>query len=393
VVRVGHGGFLGQLYSPSSIPYTQRAMRVCLTSDLHLGMKFAGYPSIQSTLAEARFDCLKRIVTVASAEECDVVVIAGDLFERVGAARRDIQRAAETFEGFSGRLIAVMPGNHDYVAQGDPLWPVFKDSCPDAVLVLDQPRPYPLAHYDIDACLYPGPCSSKHAPANAIGWVRSAAKDAAVRHHIGIAHGSLEGFSPDMDGRYYPMTPEELLAAGVNLWLLGHTHVPFPTAPTSSDRIFCAGTPEPDGLDCKHEGGVWILDLDETHAVAARMVRTGAYRFRETEERIADAGDLERILSTYSDEESRRTVLRLRLEGRVSRETLAGIGPWATRLAQRVLHLDLRGDEVRERLTPELIDAEYPSGSFPHSLLTRLATDADLEGLEIAHELLRETRG
>jgi DNA repair protein SbcD/Mre11 len=368
-------------------------MRILLTSDLHLGMKFAGYPTIQSTLSEARFACLERIVAIANSEACEAVVIAGDLFERVGVARRDIQRVGAILEGFAGRLVAVLPGNHDYVAPGDGLWPTFKESCSDAVLVLDRARPYPLSHYDIDACLYPGPCTSKHAEANAIGWVRAETKDHAVRHHIGIAHGSLAGFSPDMDGRYYPMTPEELRDAGVDAWLLGHTHVAFPASPSPTDRIFCAGTPEPDGLDCTGEGGAWILDFDQTPAIRARMVRTGAYRFRDDAERITGSGDLERIEQAYLNDDARRTVLRLRLSGRVDRETLAGIGSFATRLAPRVLHLDLRSDEVREQLTAEGIDAEYPTGSFPHTLLSRLAAAEDLEALEIAHDLLRETRG
>jgi len=366
-------------------------MRLLLTSDLHLGMKFAGYPAIQSALTEARFTCLERIVAIAGAERCDVLVVAGDLFERVRAERRDIKRAADILAGFTGRVVAVMPGNHDYVAPGDTLWQDFASSCPDAVLVLDQARPYPLAHFDVDATLYPGPCTSKYADVNAIGWVSAASKDAAVRHHIGVAHGSLEGFSPDMDGRYYPMTPAELRDAGVHVWLLGHTHLPIPATPGPRDCIYCSGTPEPDGMDCAHDGGAWVLDLGEDNAAQARMVRTGAFRFRDVQTRISDERDLERIAQAYAGDEAPRTVLRLRLEGRVSRETLAGLGSFATRLRENLLHLDLRNDGVREQLTPALIDAEYPSGSFPHSLLSRLSSSGDAEALEIAHELLRET--
>jgi DNA repair protein SbcD/Mre11 len=368
-------------------------MRVFLTSDLHLGMKFARYPeTVQATLTEARFACLERMVGMAGAEGCDLLVIAGDLFERVAVARRDVQRAVDALAAFSGKLVALMPGNHDFIAPGDTLWPGIRDSAPDTVLLLDEPRPYPLAHYDMDACLYPGPCTAKHAATNAIGWVKPAPKSPGVRHHIGVAHGSLAGFSPDMDGQYYPMTSAELQGAGVGLWLLGHTHVPFPETPTSADRIFCAGTPEPDGLDSAHEGGAWILDVEETGSVAARRVRTGAYRFRDETRRIAEEADIATLAADFADEEARRTVLRLRLEGRVSREARAAVGELETRLAGSLLHLDLRTEGLRERLTPELIDAEYPAGSFPHALLTRLAASDDTDALEIAHDLLREVR-
>ncbi len=49
-------------------------------------------------------------------------------------------------------------------------------------------------------------------------------------------------------------------------------------------------------------------------------------------------------------------------------------------------------DELREEITRETIDREYPAGSFPHELLDRLDHDGDGEALEMAHELLQEMR-
>lgn len=367
-------------------------MRIFLTSDLHLGMKFAGYPEVQATLAEARFLCLERIVAAANEAHSDLMVVAGDLFEKVTMARRDVQRAAEMLRGFQGGLVAVMPGNHDYVAPDDELWPRFRDGCGDSILVLDEPRPYPLAHYDLDACLYPGPCTAKHSDANAIGWVRASRKDPGVRHHVGIAHGSLEGFSPDMEGRYYPMRSEELLDAGMHLWLLGHTHVRFPAKPGDRDMIFCAGTPEPDGFDCAHEGFVWSLELDDANAVSARAIRMGSLRFMDTRVQIKQPGDLEQLERALGIEEGKGTILRLRLAGRIPREAFASIPAMRARMAEKLLHFDLRAEELREEITPEAIDREYPAGSFPHTLLSFLAEKGDQEALSAASELLLEIR-
>jgi DNA repair protein SbcD/Mre11 len=373
-------------------------MRILLTSDLHLGMKFAGYPDAQAVLTEARFTCLERVVAAANDARADLLVVAGDLFERVNVPRRDVQRAAEALRGFSGRLAAVMPGNHDYIAPRDELWPRFRDSCGDAVLVMDEARPYPLAHYDLDACLYPGPCTAGHSAANAIGWVKEARKDHGVRHHIGVAHGSLEGFSPDMDERYYPMRRQELLEAGVRPWLLGHTHVRYPAAPGPGERIFNAGTPEPDGLDCTHEGYAWLLDLDDADAVSARALRTGSLRFAERTVRVRDAAGLERAFDVaglardLGGAEAGRTVLRLRLEGRVPAEVRASLGALQARMKETLLSLDLRAEELREEITVELIDREYPAGSFPHALLRRLSEAGDQDALEAAREILQEVR-
>ena len=73
---------------------------------------------------EARFDVLKRCADIANEETCDLFVVGGDLFDRVSVAKRDIQRAASILAEFQGRLVTVLPGNHDYITQRpDALYP------------------------------------------------------------------------------------------------------------------------------------------------------------------------------------------------------------------------------------------------------------------------------
>jgi exonuclease SbcD len=368
------------------------AMRIFLASDFHLGMKFAGYPDAQTELVEERFQCLQRVVRDAGERRSDLLVVAGDLFDRVSVARRDVQRAAETLRGFTGRLAAVLPGNHDFLSSGEDLWRTFRDASGGSVLVLEQARPYPLAHYDLDACLYPGPCTSKHSKRNAIGWVRGAPREPAGRFRIGVAHGSLEGVSPDFTGDYYPMTRAELGEAGLDLWLLGHTHVRFPEAPGRADRVFFPGTPEPDGFDCPQEGGAWFLDLGEDGGISAQPVRTGAFRFVDLDLVIRTAADLESLEKRFSGPEAKAVLARVRLSGRAPRELLVDVEQARGRMAGRLLHLDLRTDDLREEITAEAIDREFAEGSFPHALLRRLADAGDLEALEIAHGLIEESR-
>jgi DNA repair exonuclease SbcCD nuclease subunit len=356
-------------------------------------MKFAGYPeAARAALVEARFASLDRVVAAANEAGSELLVIAGDLFESVTVAQRDIVRAAKSLGAFRGRLTAVMPGNHDYISGDDKLWTRFRDAAGDSVLLLDSPRPYPLTGYDLDACLYPGPCTVKHSATNAIGWVRAAPRERAVRHHVGIAHGSLEGMSLDREGRYYPMRPQELLDSGVKPWLIGHTHLPFPKDPGPKDTMFCAGTPEPDGFDCTHEGSAWVLDLKDDGTVGARLRTTGELRFLDESRPVHSRADLERLERELPGPEPRRTLLRLRLTGRAPRETLAEIDAFRARLSTALLHLDFRIDQLREEITAEAIDREYPAGSFPHALLSELARDDDQEALQIAHDFLQELK-
>ena len=79
-------------------------LKILASADYHLGMKFAGYPSVQKQLAEARFLSLKRLVDTANESECALFLIAGDLFDRVSVSAKEVRRAAELLNGFQGRL-------------------------------------------------------------------------------------------------------------------------------------------------------------------------------------------------------------------------------------------------------------------------------------------------
>jgi DNA repair protein SbcD/Mre11 len=364
------------------------SLRILLTADLHLGMTFAGYAEAQPALVEARFTALEKVVAEANARKCDLLVVAGDLFEKVRPQEADIRRAADTIRGFNGRLAAVLPGNHDYLSPDDTLWPRFREAAGDTTLLLDQARPYPLDRFGMSACLYPGPCITKHSSQNAIGWVRGAPRDPSLLHHVGVAHGSLEGVSPDFNGDYYPMSRAHLEEAGLSLWLLGHTHARFPSAPGKLDRLFNPGTPAPDGFDCTHEGSAWAIELDDRNAVSAEPVSTGSIRFIEETVAVHGAGDLEKLEARFSGPAARNIVLKAHLEGRAPAEVISSLGDLHQRMAARLLFLSLKDDGLREEITRDSIDRDFPEGSFPHALLVRLAEEGDAEALALAHTLV-----
>ncbi len=368
-------------------------LRIFLTSDLHLGMKFAGYPEVQVELSEARFRALEKLVTLANQNTCGLFVIAGDLFDRVTVTKRDVIRAALLLKDFQGPLVAVLPGNHDFISQGQTdLWTPFKENAGDRVLVLEERKTYPLTHYDLEATLYAAPCGSKHSSENAIDWIREAPKERTVKNHIGVAHGSLEGFSPDFDERYYPMTSQELLACGMDLWLMGHTHIQYPSQPGQTDRIFYPGTPEPDGFDCQHEGKAWVLELSEDRTVTSLSLSTGHHRFLHDEVEIKNPGDLEALKKKYAAPEHRKTLLKMKLRGRIPREEYQLLSRVRRILEEQLFYLVWNDTEVREEITMEDIHHEFTEGSFPHTLLTDLSRSGDSEALQIAYELLQELR-
>lgn len=368
-------------------------MRIFLTSDVHLGMKFAGYPSVQEKLIEARFEALKRCVDISNAEECDLFVVGGDLFDRVTVAKRDVQRAVSILREFQGRLVVVLPGNHDFVTQRpDGLWATFRGFAGNNILVLETRDIYPLKVYDLDANLYAAPCHAKHSSENFIGWIKDCEKDNGVTFHIGIAHGSLEGLSPDFNKDYFPMTESELLSCGLDFWLMGHTHIPYPAHPGGKSKIFYPGTPEPDGFDCHHEGQGLIIEISPAKKIKPRFVSTGTYRFEHEVIELSNWDDVEQIINKYSDPNHENTLLKLKVKGRLSEDDYKKLHLIHSDLEKKLCYLDFESADVTLRITPDVIDRKFTEHSFPHRLLRQLAESHDFEALQIAYELIGETQ-
>lgn len=371
-------------------------MRIFHTSDLHIGLKFTrpGYPQeLQERLVKA-LETLVRMVDTANNEKCDLFVVAGDLFENPRVRKADIREAGRALKR-SESLVVILPGNHDYVQEeGDPLWPVFRDAIGDNHLLLRECRPYPLVAYGLNATLFPGVCTSRHSTENAIQWVKQAAEAAGPVIKIGIAHGSLDGVSPDFNDSYYPMTRQELDDVGVDLWLLGHTHVRYPDQGQGTDnRIFFPSCPEPDGFDCRHPGTAWIIDLGDDHAVSFCSVVTGAFRFHDLEVPVANEADTQKLQKQFAGMNRRKDLVKLKLIGRVPAEVYETRAEFLEELRNCVLYLEDDLSELLREIRQDDIDREFTEGSFPYRLLTELTVEQeDALALQMAYQLVKAAK-
>lgn len=372
------------------------SLKILLTADVHLGMKFAAFPKVQQELSQTRFETLRTIVSLANENKCDLFVVAGDLFDRQTLSDHDVVLAAQIISEFQGKLAAVLPGNHDFLLPGESkLWQKFQSNAQDRVLLLHEPKPYPLRHYDMDAILYPGPCNARHSEVNRIEWIKEVPKDSSVRHHIGIAHGSLIGLSPDPERKFYPMTEEELKDAGLDIWLMGHTdRMQYPEAPSQFARIFYPGTPEPNGFDCQHPGSVWLFQIDDNKKISASSILTGKHRFIHHEAVLTNDSDLDALLKKFSAGVYKQDLIKLSLKGHLPKDSYARLSQVLSEIDDSVFYLhppDTSG--LAEEITLEEIDREFAQQSFPHRLLKSLSAIEDSsEALQIAYELIQEAK-
>ena len=117
-------------------------VRVFHTSDVHVGLPFASCPDqeVGDALRQARIDVVTRMVATANEEECDLFVVAGDLFENRRVKKAAIRATAEAIAGFDG-LAVVLPGNHDfYEGDDDKFWRGFVNALGENHLLLREPQ-------------------------------------------------------------------------------------------------------------------------------------------------------------------------------------------------------------------------------------------------------------
>lgn len=344
-------------------------MKILAASDFHLGMKFRHYPEVSDRLIAARFTALEKLVEAGNREGCDLFILAGDLFDTTSVPKATVLKARAILDRFAGKLVAVLPGNHDfYVPQGKDLWETFIGEGRGNVLVLTEGAPVPLAaDWQLDACLYPAPCFAKHSQANGLAWMAAAPRPACAIH-IGVAHGSVEGISPDMDGRYYPMTRGEIDRLGMDAMFIGHTH-----AQRVEGTLFIPGTPEPDGFDCAHDGAGLLVELQRGKAPRATPVPSGTYTWRHETHLLSEASAVDRLQEKLSQPAYHTRLLKLRLEGRLAADAFQKTREWGAVLREKCFHLASFENQIGLLIGKADIDARYAPGSFAHELLTELA--------------------
>ena len=373
-------------------------MKIIATADVHLGMKFSGYGPRQAELAGERFRALERVVEAGNGRNADLLIVAGDLFHRVGVAAKIVERAAAILDRFTGAAIAVLPGNHDYRAsEGDRLWSGFRAAAGDRTLVLDRAGAVDLSHYDLPVTLLVAPCDAQHGATHRLAWA-TALERPDTPYVIGVAHGSIDGLTLDAEGHYFPMERQFLASLPADLWLIGHTHRRHDERDV---RVVVPGTPEPDGFDCPAPGCAALITLSEPSPSGGmpaeyevQTLPTGRYRFVDADVALHDpegalsAEELHsQVLRTVPDGEA---LVRLTVTGTITDGSFERWNAVRELLLEdsRVLRVD--DDELQRLLGQHDVDRRYAAGSYAHRLLSRLVRTGDHDALAEALSLMDE---
>lgn len=355
-------------------------LKIFLTGDNHIGSKYANYGEKATYLAEKRIDAFENMVSIANEEQCSIFAIAGDLFDNINRIKKsDVKSLLEKLSKFHDTVV-ILPGNHDYYNENARVWKYFSEMVHeyDNIILLTEYKPYTIPWMEESVTLYPAFCTSSHSGKNEnnLDWIKKIEIHSEKGYHIGIAHGAVEGETIDTEGMYFLMQRSELESIPVDVWLLGHTHVPFPKNLTENmekadTRIFNAGTHVQTNVSCNTDGRCFIIQIDDEKKVQTKSVHTGnLYFYRKSVE--VTPGNLEKALDHALADISDQSIVELRLAGALSMEEFADKHQIIQNAMARFIEGKYQDENLVKEISQDLIDSEFAETAFSSIFLKAL---------------------
>lgn len=317
-------------------------IRFIHAADFHLDSAFSALSprQAQSRRRESR-ELPERLADYVNEQGIDLVLLSGDLMD----SRRPFR---ETVEGLASALgcmkaqVCIAPGNHDPYLPGS-LWQTVE--WPKNVHIFKERRLEALELPALRAVVYGAAFAGTEQNDSFLAGF-SAPEDG--RFHIGLLHGEADV----TEGRYNPMTRQEIAGSQLDYLALGHIHKRG--EPRRWGKTVCAwpGCIEGHGFDETGEKGFYQGTLDET-GVQVEFVPFARRRYEVTEVDVTGQapltaveqalppdteGHLYRILLTgetvenlsaealHEDLEHRFYALELRDHTRMAEDIWAGCG-------------------------------------------------------------------
>lgn len=262
-------------------------MKILHTADWHLGAPLQGHGD---SLRKALTEIPGRILEICRQENCDLVLIAGDMFDggytpSLYQSVYDVLKAMEV-------PVFITPGNHDYCGAESP-W--IKGFWPENVHIFKTPHIQSVAIPALNCRVYGAGFASMDCPALLEGFQAECDE----KYAIGLFHGD----PAQANSHYNPITVQQVKASGLDYLALGHIHK---ADKFTAGKTLCAwpGCPMGKGYDEPGEKGVYIVDLEETASV--RFYPLGGAQFYDLE---ATPSDLDSLLPPVGNENYYRITL------------------------------------------------------------------------------------
>lgn len=309
-----------------------RQLKVAHAADLHLGSPFARLPEHVSTrLKDEQRAYLTRLVDRCLAEEVDLLLLAGDVFDRPDVNNIWINRLAEALAKLDPIDVYIVPGNHD---------PYYPDSVWDRgqwssnVHIFKEANTLHHERLGLDISAFPFTGLREHAPLDDAHLTLS---EDPADFRLLLLHAELIA-GQQSQSAYNPISRNHPSFQHFDYVALGHIHQ-TDSIHLNNDRrtvIRYSGCPQGRGFDELGEKGFWIERLSRGLDASGRYVTTHESDFYtldscqflieaidisncEDERAVSSflLDELNRLMQQYGEAVLKKACLRLVFTGRV----------------------------------------------------------------------------
>ena len=249
-------------------------IKILHSADWHLDAPISGHSPEQADFLRRELKKIpQQIVRLAKAESCDLMLLAGDLFDSTSAS-------AETLRNVQNALaevkipVFITPGNHDYLCPGSPYE---ADGWPENVHIFKNTKIEEVSVPELSCKIYGAGYTSMDCPALLKGF-QAVGEEV---WHLGIFHGDVE----NAGSPYFPITREQIRTSALSYLASGHIHK---GSSLRAGETLCAwpGCPMGRGYDELGTKGVILVTLDDD--VKASFLPLSTPRFYDEEVEVGD---------------------------------------------------------------------------------------------------------
>ena len=293
-------------------------IRFLHTADWQLGMTRHFFSEgVQERFAQSRFDAIRELGRIAKEEDCQFMVVCGDVFESNLVDRKTVSRALEALKAVPVPVY-LLPGNHDPLnAASVYRSTTFLERKPAHVHVIEDTTPI---RVDEGIEIVGAPWTSKRPLQDLVALVTGKLEPAVATLRVCVAHGAVDKLAPNPDDPALISlhAAEQAIAQNkIHYLALGDRH--SLTELGSSGRIWYAGAPEATDYDEVKPGFALVATVNE-EGVSTQEVAVGRWKFIERKQvDLNTREDIEALRNWFEDlEDKERTVVKLRHVGALS---------------------------------------------------------------------------
>jgi DNA repair exonuclease SbcCD nuclease subunit len=283
-------------------------LRLLHSADWQIGRIYSQFePDDALVLFEARFKVVERLAAIAAERAVDAVLVAGDVFDAQTVSDKTVRRLFNAMQGYAGPWV-LLPGNHD-AALAESVWTRAHrlSVVPPNVMTCLEPRVHVVGNR---FAVLPAPLVQRHTYGDLTDWYADASTPEGLAR-IGLAHGCVQGILPQEVDATNPIAADRAAAARLDYLALGDWHGSKPV----DERTWYAGTPEPDRFKDNDSGQALFVTIPGPGAIPeVEALRTGQYRWKQLEHRLAVATDVDEVLRVLAGC-GRDDVVQLRVSG------------------------------------------------------------------------------